>query len=393
MWELDRLRRLVVDLHAQPSLRRRDRQLAIAELAHEIEGLSRRSLVRHAKRVVGDALLDRGTHLRSRAEESVRRHQALDALMRTMEVVGVDEELDAALAVGEVREDRLREKLVPERLPEALDFAERLRVLRPALDVSDAFASKLLLEFGLAAPRRVLATLVGEDLARRAVGGDATSQRLHHELAALVVRKCVRDDEARVVVHEAGEVEPVVSSQQKREDVGLPELVRLRSLEATHRMLACAVGRCALFDKALVVKDAPTARLADADAFTTRQLVTNAARTPLGMTAPDLQHALAHLVVVTLSRRRTTGAWRQTFDAVTPIRRDPRIDRRARDPKGARDLVDAQVTAEHLPQHRLSLLERIRVAAMVALVANALSSLLLEVPTSAHRLPSSAVTP
>lgn len=190
------MRRLVVELHTQPSLRRRDRQLSIAETAHEVEGLSRRPLVRHAKRVVRDALLDRGTHLRCRAKETIRRHETLDALMRTVEVVGVDEEFDAPLTVGEVRKDRLGEKLVPECLPEALDLAERLRMLRTALDVPDALASQLLLEFSLAAPRRVLATLVGENLARRAVGSDAASQRLHHELAALMVRQRVRDDEA-----------------------------------------------------------------------------------------------------------------------------------------------------------------------------------------------------
>jgi hypothetical protein len=236
--DLDRLRRLVVELHAQPALRRRDRQLSIAQLAHEVEGLLRRPLVRHAKRVVRDALLDRRTHLRRRAKESIRRHETLDALMRTMEVVGVDEELDPSLTVGEVREDRLREKLVPERLPEALDLAERLRMLRPTLDVTDALASQLLLEFRLASPRRVLPTLVGEDLARSAVGCDSPSQRLHHELASLMVRECVRDEKTRVVVHEAREVQPVVASQQKREDVRLPHLIRLRALEASHRMLA-----------------------------------------------------------------------------------------------------------------------------------------------------------
>ena len=42
-------------------------------------------------------------------------------------------------------------------------------------------AAKLALELGLAAPRGVLAALVGEDLARAAVRGDAAVERLHHE--------------------------------------------------------------------------------------------------------------------------------------------------------------------------------------------------------------------
>jgi len=125
------------DLHAQPIARRCNAQVLVAQSANQIEGLSRGLLTRQAHRVVRDALFDRGTHVRSRPEESVRRHKPTQRLVRPLEVVGVDEQLDPSCAIGEVGEHRAREKLVPQRLPEALDLAQGLRVLRPALDVLD----------------------------------------------------------------------------------------------------------------------------------------------------------------------------------------------------------------------------------------------------------------
>jgi len=190
------------------------------------------------QRVVGYVLLDGLAHLRRGPEEAVGRHESTDALMRASEIVRLHEELEPPLAVGEVGEHRAREKFLPQRLPEALHLAERLRMLRTALDVADPFTTQLALEVRLAAPRRVLTALVGENFARVAVRRDAAPESLHHELGALVVRERVRDDEARVVVHEGREVETLVTTQQKREDVRLPELVRLRPLEASGRMLA-----------------------------------------------------------------------------------------------------------------------------------------------------------
>jgi len=80
----------------------------------------------------------------------------------------------APFTVLEVREHRSRQQLFPQRLPEALDLAAGLRMMRPALDVPDAMALELGLELGGTPPAGVLAALVGQDLARRAILGDAT---------------------------------------------------------------------------------------------------------------------------------------------------------------------------------------------------------------------------
>jgi hypothetical protein len=177
-------------------------------------------------------LLDGRSHLGRGPEESVRGHRPRDALVRPPEVVGLDEERDPPLAVLEVREDRPREKLLPQRLPETFDLSQGLWMVGPALDVADALSPELLLEVRVASPRDVLASLVGQDLTRGAVLRDPPRQRLQDQRGPLVVRHHQRHHVPRVVVHEGCHVQPVVTSQEKREDVRLPQLVRFRPLES-----------------------------------------------------------------------------------------------------------------------------------------------------------------
>ncbi|HTC72926.1 MAG TPA: hypothetical protein VK655_08560, partial [Solirubrobacteraceae bacterium] len=257
------LRLLVAHLHAQAAAGRRDRQVPVAQPADQVEGLARRLLERQPLRVGQHALLDGFAHLRRRPEEAVGGHQSLDALVRPLEVVRVHEEPQAALAIGEVGKHRPTQEFLPECLPESLHLAERLRVLRAALDVTDALPTELLLEIRLASPRRILPTLVREDLLRCPVRRDAARQRLHHQGRPLMVRQHPRHDEARVVVHEGCQVQPLVASEQKREDVRLPHLIRRCSLEAPRSVLALG-HRLAGFDETRVVQDPPHLRLAHA---------------------------------------------------------------------------------------------------------------------------------
>jgi hypothetical protein len=122
--------------------------------------------------------------------------------VRPLVVVAVDEKTESAIAVREIRKYRAREKFLPQRLPESLYFSQRLRMLRPALDVPDAISPKLLLECRLATPHRVLPPLVRQDLLRRSVLRDRTRQRFQHQFPALVMRQRPPHDEARMVVHE-----------------------------------------------------------------------------------------------------------------------------------------------------------------------------------------------
>lgn len=216
----------------------RDRQPLIAKLPDDIKRLARRLLEREPQLVLRDRALDLGAHVGRRFEEAIRGHESIERLVRPLEVVVADVVREPVLRVLHVREDRAAQKLVPQRLPEALDLAERLRMLRPTANVLDAHPRERFLELGLAAPHRVLTAVVGQHLRRLSIARDAALEGLHHERRLLVVRECVPHDEAAVVVHEHAHVQPLRAPQSKREDVRLPELVRRRALEAPRTVLA-----------------------------------------------------------------------------------------------------------------------------------------------------------
>jgi hypothetical protein len=230
--------RRITDLDAKRATGGCDAEVLIAEPTDEIERLLSWLLLREAKRVGFDLRFDHRTDLRRRSEVAVGRHVPIDALMRALEVVVLDEQLESPKAIGEVGEHRLAQKLLPERLPEPLDLSERLGMLWPALAVSDAMSPQQLLKLRRAAPRCVLPALIGQDLARLAVLRDAALERLDHQARLLVMRHRPRHEVARVVVHEANEVHALVATQLEREDVALPHLVGLCAFEPTRRLVA-----------------------------------------------------------------------------------------------------------------------------------------------------------
>lgn len=152
--------------------------------------------------------------------------------MRALEVVVLHEQRHTALTVLEVGKHRARQELLPHRLPEPLDLAAGLRMVRTALDVCDPLSAQLRLELRRAAPGGVLPALIGEDLAWRAILGNATRQCLQHQRASLVMRQRQAHEITGVIIQEGRNVHPLVPTQQKREQVRLPQLVRLGTLEA-----------------------------------------------------------------------------------------------------------------------------------------------------------------
>jgi hypothetical protein len=158
-----------------------DRQVLIAELANDVEGLARRLLECEPQLVLLHRALDLCTHMRCCLEEAIRGHEPIERLMRPLQVVVADEVLEPPLRVDDVREHRPPQELVPQRLPESLDLPERLRMLRATTDVLHAEPREVLFELRLAAPHRVLTTVVRQYLARRAVSGDAALERFHHQ--------------------------------------------------------------------------------------------------------------------------------------------------------------------------------------------------------------------
>lgn len=273
----------------EPRRAGRDRQPLIAELADDVERLARRLLEREPQLVGRHRAFDLGADVRGGPEIAVRGDQPVERLVRALKVVVADEVIEPALRVDDVREHGAAEKLVPERLPEPLDLAERLRMLRPATNVLHAHPREQLLELGLAAPHGVLPAVVSEHFGRLAIRGHATVERLHHQRRLLVVRERVPDHEAAVVVHEHAHVEPLGPPQPEREDVGLPQLVRHRTFEAPRRMLALQRHlRC--LDEPLGVENLPHFLFTHAQRLEPRQYVANSPAAPVLMFAFERDH-------------------------------------------------------------------------------------------------------
>src|SRR5689334_10222590 len=282
--EWNRLRG-VADLHPKRAARRCNAQVLVAEPADQIEGLLRRLLLCESQRVGCDLRLDRSAHVSSGAKVAVGGEEPVERLVRPLEVVVLDVQLEAAQAVRVVGENGAAEKFVPQRLPEAFDLAERLRVLRPALAVGDAVASKPLLEVGLAPPRRVLAAVVGEHLTRLAVLGDPALEGVHNQARLLVMRERKRHQVPRVVVHERRDVETLIAPQLKREDVALPQLVWFRALESP-RWPHSLFRRRRCRDEPSLVQDPAHLGLRYPEPGETLEHVADAPRAPLRVLLP-----------------------------------------------------------------------------------------------------------
>jgi len=237
---------LIPDSHAQRRGARADRQRLLAQLSRQVKGLHRRLLARQAQGVLGHLRLDRCAHGGCGSEEPIGGRQSRKRLMRPVEVVVLYEQVHPPLTVLEVSEHGAREQLLPQRLPEPLDLPAGLRMMRPALYVLDAVTLQLRFELGRAAPGRVLAALIGQDLPRRSVLGDAAAQCLEHQHASLVMRDRKTHQIPGVIVQERRNIQPLVPAKQEREQIRLPQLVRLRPLEVLHLHLAPYPSLCRL---------------------------------------------------------------------------------------------------------------------------------------------------
>lgn len=78
----------------------------VSQLPHQVEGFAHRLLQRHPERVAVDVGLDGRLHLWGCAKKTVGWDESLDALMGPLEVVAVDEELEASQQVRVVGEHR-----------------------------------------------------------------------------------------------------------------------------------------------------------------------------------------------------------------------------------------------------------------------------------------------
>jgi hypothetical protein len=153
-----------------------------------------------------------------------------------------------------------------------------------------------------------------------------------------MVRHRVPHHEARVVVHEARKVEALVPPQEKREDVGLPELIRLRSLEAPRPVLVRLRLRPRLRHQPLLVQDPPHLRLAHPEPLEARQYRLDPSRPVLRVLLAHLRHRGASRLPsrrVSLLPRPALPRY-QRLHPSRPVGPQPLVDRLLRDPERLR---------------------------------------------------------
>ena len=129
-----------------------------------------------------------------------------------------------------------------------------------------------------------------------------------------------------MVVHEADQVEALVLAQEKREDVALPELVGLRSLEAPRRVLTRSAARL-LLDETCLAQDGPHLRLAHPEALEAREHVAYPTGAVLGVRLAQLDHRVAFGWCVR-RRRRCWARWTRDegVEAAVLVEVDPVVD-------------------------------------------------------------------
>src|SRR5262245_46489932 len=173
-----------------------------ADLAGQVERRLWQAMPCQFQSIGGYARLQRATHLRRGPEEPIRWRQAVDPLMRALEVVVVDEQPDPSLSVAHVHEDCALDALAPQGAPEAFDLAQRLRPTWRGHDLFDATLFQFAREGALATPGHVLTAVIGQDLFGHAIGCERCSEDLDDQCRGLTGVQTVAHDVAAVVVHE-----------------------------------------------------------------------------------------------------------------------------------------------------------------------------------------------
>jgi hypothetical protein len=174
--------------------------------ADHVEGSARLAAQGHLQQVFLDARFDGLAQCGLDLKEAIGRAQAADTLVRTLVIVIFDPASDALARRFKTFELGASEKLLPEAGPEALDLAQRHRVLWAGFEVRDAVLLQLRFETGGAAPRSVLAAIVGQHLFGRLELGDGLTVHFDDRFGGGTAEEIGADQEARVIIQESDDV-------------------------------------------------------------------------------------------------------------------------------------------------------------------------------------------
>ena len=210
-----------------------------------VEGGAGLTAQRQLQEVVLDARFNGFAQLGLDFEETVRRAQPLDALMRPLVVVIFDPEFDPFPGLLEAVELGPREKLLPETFPEPFDLAQGHGMMRTALEVGHAILLELDFETAGPAPGGVLTPIVGQHLLGRLILAHRHPVDFDDGLGGGAAEQIGPHHEPGVIVQETDQIS-VTASQPEGEDVALPHLIGRGPLEEPGPGQIALFGRRAL---------------------------------------------------------------------------------------------------------------------------------------------------
>lgn len=164
--------------------------------AHHVEGSVGAASQRHLQHVFLDAGLEGFLQLVLDFEEAIGRAKAPDPLVGPLVVVILDPEPHPGTGLFEIVELGPAEELPPDAPPEALDFAQRHRVLRPRPDVGHPVLLQFFLEAALSPPGGILPPVVGEHFLGHAELAGSPPINLDDRLGRLAAVELRAHDEA-----------------------------------------------------------------------------------------------------------------------------------------------------------------------------------------------------
>ena len=173
------------DLHLDLAFLRMQHDRLLAELSDHVKRTLRHTAQRQLLHVLGNAALDDRPQFRRDRKEPIRRTEVVEGLMRPPVVVVLDPRLHPLLRLLEAVELRTGEELRMDRLPESLDLAQGLRVMRAAAEVVDMVFLKLPFKPRLPAPVGVLPAIVCQHLAGQAILAYCSAIHFQHVLGRL----------------------------------------------------------------------------------------------------------------------------------------------------------------------------------------------------------------
>ncbi len=157
--------------------------------------------------------------------------------------------------------------------------------------------------------------------------------------------------EPGTVVQERGHVDPLVPPQQKREQIRLPELVRLRALKPPRGRPGLRPRQGRRRAQALRVQDPPHRALRHAQGVKPLEDVPDPPGPDLRVRPPDRHHGLPSRLGPRRGNRERRRHREQPVHPACPIPTHPQ-DRRVRaDPAGPRHRRQSQPLLDHRPGH------------------------------------------